>query len=119
MDFLVVGVETVGEALSKKDAYVYLPSEAVGGLIDPATEDEANRLLIVLQVLLNLPLGDDLDEAFLLIRRVQFDISPHGLQDLIPLLAHHDVDIQFLRYILQHLFLSVIIQSYVNPRMYV
>lgn len=35
------------------------------------------------------------------------------------MLAHHNVNIQFLRYILQHLLLSVIIHSYVNPRMHV
>lgn len=72
VDFLVVRVETVGKALNRKDGYVYSFSKAVAGFIDPATEDEANRLQIVIQILLYLPLRDNLDEAFAGISCVQF-----------------------------------------------
>lgn len=88
-------------------------------MIDPSTEDKADRFFIFFKVILQLSLRNDLNEPFFTIRGVKLDISTHRLQNFISHLTHHYVDIQLLCHMLHYLLLSIIVQSDVNPSMLV
>ena len=48
MDFVVVGVETVGDALGYGYIYVYSFLVAVAGMVDPSTENDPSALRLLL-----------------------------------------------------------------------
>lgn len=62
-------------------------------MIDPSTENDSNRIRYFLNLLVELILPNHFDEPFFSIRREKLRVESHDLQQLIPLLVDHDVDV--------------------------
>jgi hypothetical protein len=79
--------------------------------VGPSAEDDADAMRLLVEILLQPPLGDYFDEALVEVGGVEFDIAIHCLQDLIASCIHHDVNIQLLSDIFYYFLLAIDVET--------